>query len=388
MNSYGHSKPNTLFALLDRHGYSLSDLLRAFPGESESRVRQRLVDNALATRRTVWRFGHLGIRPCQSEHFNISDSGFRELGPDMRSAARRGAVVQCYGGSTTLGANVSDGETWPAGMSRALSATNSKRSLAVQNWGAGNLTTLQASLRLLANCMDGRVPDLAIFYGGVNDAFYSWGDVDGVIPFLDRCLELSQHESGQETRLREIVDLIPTRGASDPLREQDERAPLALPEAVARLVRDRAAGISLQEWCADQWQFPVLRFWEPSPFLATRPEQDLVPRIRESNVRMRLTSEAMAWLRAHHWHAVFRTLTADLSQCGQERLDGPLWIDELHASPLLNEHVGRIIARHVERFIGRRWQRRRASRVPHRGEGAVESAPPRRDTESDLYPLW
>jgi lysophospholipase L1-like esterase len=384
-------KRNSIFDLLERHGYGVADLLPAFPGCSESAVVQRLEDNGLQNRRTVWRMGHLGIRPCRTKFFNIAAEGNRQLGEGLMVPRGMDHVVHCYGGSTTLCSNVADGETWPSYLQQFLLGRPKMGNIQVVNWGAGNLTTLQASTRLLVNCMEGRVPSTAIFYGGSNDCFYSWGDVDGVVAFLDRCLEASQHHPGVATPVGELARLIPSRDLNDPLRR-----PRPLPsmsevrEALLRIRQARTVARQIQAACTENWGVNVLRFWEPTPFAFVRSDQDLVPRIRQSNHRITLTQEVHRALAADALGASLEEEVVDLSDIGQDRLAGPLWIDEMHASPLLNSVVAEAILPVLERKLTARlprvWFRSsKRQRQSRRNVAPLAKSP---DSDANLYPLW
>ena len=383
-------RPNALFGLLERHGYSPADLMTAFPYSTEAEIVQRLEDNRLQNRRQVWRLGHLGIRRCSSRYFNIDDSGSRSLGLDISESSQARHMIHCYGGSTTLCSNVADWETWPSYLQGILDKTKTAH-FKVANWGAGNLTSLQSSARLLVNCLEGRVPDTAVFYGGMNDCFYGWGDVDGVNLFLDRCLEASQHSSGVAMTVGEIADLVPRRDVDDPLRRsrampsQEEVGEVSL--SVRRV---RAIARQIQVACAENWGFRIVRFWEPTPFAHTRASQDLVPRIRQSNHRLTLTAEVHRHLKTGAGIDGLSEDLVDLSDIGQEELDGPLWIDEMHASPILN----RLIARAVFCSLSDRSKKQiRRSLIPRlrrakqqRSKLSVEFE--QQDPESNLYPLW
>jgi hypothetical protein len=380
-------KKNALFGLMAANGYSIADLSTAFPGESEAEVFQRLQDNALATRRTVLRFGILGTRSCSSRYFNIAQDGRRLLGDATETSPARNQI-HCYGGSTTIGFNVGDGETWPAALQRSLRAfSKSVLDWTVLNFGAGNHTSLQASLRLLGNCMNNLAPNIAIFYGGFNDAFYSWGDTDGVIPFLDKCLGLSQHNPGREVSVGEVAELIPRLDAGT-MQRWDEVYGSSTAAAVYTMKTNREMAVHIQEACTKLWGVKVLRYFEPTPFMFGRPDQDLLPRIRESNKRMLFVDRVLSEFHSSGALGGPVDRTRDLTECGQALLDGPLWIDEAHATPFLNEHIGRRIAEDVKALLEltTRQQSPASERRQDDNQRLVSGLPS--DQSSDMYPLW
>jgi hypothetical protein len=361
--------------------------MAAFPGDDEGEVVQRLKDNAFRYRRTVERFGYLGTRECRSRYFNITDARDRRApsAPPL-DPARVSGWIHCYGGSTTAGHNVGDEETWPHLLEVNLRRIDDRTR--VLNYGAGNHTALHSSLHLLDHCLQGRVPSVAIFFNGFNDCVYAHRDPDGALPFLDLALKLSQHEPGTETPIGEITSLIPRMGedtaaAVAELRETND------PQDVLRLLRERIeVAVGIRDLCARQWGVHIVQFWEPTPFVACRPEQDLVPRIRDSSETMhRTAATARLVARVGISQALQTDSLVDLTSFGQDQLEGPLFLDESHATPQLHDAIATQIGSHLESGARRPpWRSRfRLSRAKANVSSARAPQPP---AEDDLYPLW
>ncbi len=169
---------------MESSGHRPADLSPAFPGFSVDEIVLMLKDNRFGLRRTVERFGYLGIRECRSKYFNIYKSGYRMNGANS-VVSNDGYRIHCYGGTSTLGANVADNQTISAFLELQL---NKKVKVNVFNFGAGNHTSLQSSLRLLDHVLSGRIPKLAILLNGFIDVSYSAG-ADGILEFLDQVIE-------------------------------------------------------------------------------------------------------------------------------------------------------------------------------------------------------
>jgi len=75
--------------------------------------------------------------------------------------------VFMFGGSTTWGANVSDRETIPAHLNWIMQKDGVPSS--VRNFGQIGYVSTQECIALLRECQRGNVPDIAVFYDGVND---------------------------------------------------------------------------------------------------------------------------------------------------------------------------------------------------------------------------
>jgi len=76
-----------------------------------------------------------------------------------------------FGGSTTWGVGARDPFTIPAEPSRALSEVEPELRVHVLKFGEKGYVSTQSLLALLLELREGRAPDLAVFYDGVNDVF-------------------------------------------------------------------------------------------------------------------------------------------------------------------------------------------------------------------------
>lgn len=387
-------RENSIFESLEVAGYSINDLLPAFPGDGVEEVTTRMSDNRWRYARTVERFGYLGTRACQSRYFNITVDGHRR-GPSAASVDWQAhEVTACFGGSSTAGHNVGDHETWPYYLEHRLSQANP--SARVVNWGAGNHTVMHASLALLHRCLQGQVPKTAIFSVGQNDCTYIVENPDAILGFLDTALMLSQHVPGQETPVGEIRRLIPRRTPNQQYANGTEWTTDSGALGVRRdgVVRNFAVASAIQDICSEFWGIRIVRFWEPSQFISTDLRGHLVPRTF-TNIR---SNETAALLYRDIVGRGVRSVLGssewiDLSDCGQYGLSAWLFLDDGgHPTPAMNRHYAAVVGRHLTggarlgsmrdklRFrVGRR-------KIP---KGGIPGPyPDSRRADSDLYPMW
>ena len=390
-------RKNHIFAALERSGYTIQDLLPAFPGESEELVRQRLDDNALRYRRTVERFGYLGTRECVSKFFNVVSGRFRRSPRAPVVNASETGHIHCYGGSTTAGHNVGDDETYPHYLEEILRTEDS--SVRVLNFGAGNHTNLHSSLHLLDHCLSGRIPKVALMLNGLNDMIYINSSSDGALEFLDTALFLSQHSPGQNTPIGEISGLMPKLG----LGTQNEPTGTELPDgdvtmlasALEELRHRMCAALAIRDFCSAQWGVKVLNYWEPTPYLHCTSEQDPLRLLRSNNpalahVEKLAEATSSAWL-----GEIFGIdVICNLSDCGQSSLSGQLYVDEFHGSPLMNQQIARVVAEHLGHLGTVTSLSHQVSGAPKVGGRAARPDRKVRETsrhapqKPDLYPLW
>ena len=335
-------RENPLFFLMERSNHHPAELSSAFPELSVDEIILMLNDNRFGLRRTVERFGYLGIRECRSEYFNIDKNGHRSNGRDS-VVSDGGYQVHCYGGSTTVGQNVADNQTISAFLESRL---RKKLNINVFNFGAGNHTSLHSSLRLLDHVLSGNIPDLAIFLNGFNDCSYSAGGSDGILKFLDQVLEGSQEPKGRESKLEDFVALIPegssTTTNSRTTNYDDD-------EYLLNIVRTHyATSVSIQNFVSKNFGVKILRLIEPTPYLCCRTEQFLLPRIGSGNIRFELVKRLYQIIGDHGCAKVFGSVDlVSIVDIGQDRLPHPLYVDEAHFSPKFNEYIADKISAHV-----------------------------------------
>lgn len=386
-------RENSIFESLRNAGYSLKDLLPAFPGDTPSDVETRMRDNRLRYSRTVEPFGYLGTRECRSTYFNVTAEGYRRSPAEAPVDWGRHRIVACFGGSTTAGHNVGDCETWPYYLEQLLAMD--EPDVRVVNYGAGGHTLMHASLALLHRCMSGRAPNDAVFLTGLNDCYYAFENPDAILNFLDTVLMLSQHDPGQGTVLSEIRNLIPQRGTVSETRSNSEvLCAVELGRVRALLSTRWAVATGILNICRNLWGVRLWRFWEPSQFLTPDLKGHLVPRTVTSVSSHDLAGALYRNVVVTGVRAVLGNREViDLSDCGQHELGVWLYLDEAsHATPAMNQHLARVIQHHisgrstwfdsVQRLFSRRT---RTNAESHPSPAVGKKSGP---ADSDLYPMW
>lgn len=340
-------RENPIFFLMESSGHRPADLSPAFPGLSVDEIVLMLKDNRFGLRRTVERFGYLGIRECRSKYFNIHKSGYRLNGANSVES-NDGHQIHCYGGSSTLGANVADNQTISAFLESQL---QKKVKVNVFNFGAGNHTSLHSSLRLLDHVLSGHIPELAIFLNGFNDVSYSAGGADGILQFLDQVLEKSQDSDAQASKLQDFIKLIPQGNSK--IQNYSLEGHETNEDLCNNVATQYAASVSIQNFIAKSFGVKILRFIEPSIFLSCHNHQRLLPRISSGNIRLKLVERLYNVIGDHGCKKVFGNHDyISLVDTGQGLLHFPLYVDEAHFTPQFNAHIAEKIS--AEIFFPRR----------------------------------
>lgn len=111
-------------------------------------------------------------RPFHGKYVNIETPGYRSIGrPEVWPPDPAKFNVFVFGGSTTFGWAVPDGDTIAANLQKRFDTQN--KAVKVYNFGRDGYFSGQEMVLLERLLTDGHVPSLAIFIDGLND-FANW----------------------------------------------------------------------------------------------------------------------------------------------------------------------------------------------------------------------
>ncbi|HOW96864.1 MAG TPA: GDSL-type esterase/lipase family protein [Kiritimatiellia bacterium] len=271
---------NTLYHWDDFHNHP-SRRFEAYRGADwvDAYVREEL-----AVREGWAPFVHWRCEPREGRDLRIGGDGLRRTWTRAtpHDPLRRTFRVFVFGGSTTWGTGVRDEYTVPSWLARILSEEYGL-DVEVTNFGEIGYVSTQELILLLRQIQQGNLPDLAIFYDGVNDIFSA---------VQSRQAGLPEHEFN---RVREFNVLGRKRKALAALfwgsSQQGlprfaatlarrllhaERKPFALPDGLAEdVVRTYAANVKLAEILARASGFPILFYWQPAIYSkASKPPEE------------------------------------------------------------------------------------------------------------------
>lgn len=242
-----------------------------------------------ASHRTIYRpYTEYRRLPFSGEHINVDSAGLRRTVPDCGAGAGDPVAVFFMGGSAAWGSGARDEGTIPshlAGMlcDRGIPAT-------VTNYGESGYTNTQELVTLVLELRAGRVPDLVVFYDGVNDVYSSYqngvpglpqnvagrmtpqddgGDDGGPgrHPAIQRMINLVLlTNTGQVARtIRDGIRRSLNRGGSPSL--QEEWSPPQGDDATRldrRTVDTILENIQVIRSLEDEYGFQSLFYWQPA----------------------------------------------------------------------------------------------------------------------------
>lgn len=161
-------------ALGGKGGEITAALKGAYPHMSAAAI-GRLLDETKALSYVYEPFTQFREAPCQGTYVNITSNGFRKIqGQGPWPPAPDSYNVYVFGGSTTLGCGVADGQTVPSRLGEYL-ARNFHKNVSVYNLGRVAYFSTQERIFLEQLLLAKHRPALAIFIDGLNDNIFRDG---------------------------------------------------------------------------------------------------------------------------------------------------------------------------------------------------------------------
>lgn len=231
-------------------------------------------------------------KPCKGKYINVDSAGIRKTWASWEAAkktAPRLLKIYMFGGSTMWGTGARDDFTIPSLLAKKLSEKGIASEIV--NFGESGYVTTQELITLMLELRRGNIPDIVIFYDGINDAFSAWQQKAAGLPQneYNRFIEfnLRQPERQKELRGMIIPDMLKElslvrlirdlRGRLGLLRKWkapksvrslvsspgDANKNKTLPEQVIDVYRQNVEQI---EALAAKYGFKCIFYWQPSIF--------------------------------------------------------------------------------------------------------------------------
>ncbi|MGH7718793.1 MAG: SGNH/GDSL hydrolase family protein [Gemmatimonadaceae bacterium] len=189
--------------------------------------------------------------------------------------------VFVFGGSTAWGYGVPDAETIPAQLQRSLSRHIS-RPVCVTNFADVGHVSTQSLLSLLGQVGRGNVPDVVLFYQGVNDItvadLYNEAGLHGDMNRFSRRLEETDSTASwwRSTSLAVLARRLAGASTLAPPVQQyphtlGDTSKESLSELADATVRVSLANHSMGLAVARELDFAFVSFWQPNIFVGAKP---------------------------------------------------------------------------------------------------------------------
>ena len=298
-----------------------------------------------------WRY-----TPYKGHYINIDEKGLRRTWNTGISRRKR---IFVFGGSTVWGTGVRDDFTIPSFISRILSLEKGLN-VEVINFGQSGYVTTQEIIALLRLLQNGQIPDLVIFYDGINDSFSAFQSREAGIPQneFNRYAEFNSGRSILLSARNLIVNSATLRGMKEFMnrlkrkRIIDESMSLSNNTSnFNKLLYDKVvevyqANIRYANQIAREFKFKTLFYWQPTVF--TKGDNKSSYENVQELTRFEVRDE---FLRVNKiigkiTHSNF----TDLSNIFKDYKE-PLYVDEFHLGEKGNELIARYMVQDIVKLL-------------------------------------
>lgn len=298
-----------------------------------------------------WRY-----TPYKGHYINIDEKGLRRTWNTGISRRKR---IFVFGGSTVWGTGVRDDFTIPSFISRILSLEKGLN-VEVINFGQSGYVTTQEIIALLRLLQNGQIPDLVIFYDGINDSFSAFQSREAGIPQneFNRYAEFNSGRSILLSARNLIVNSATLRGMKEFMnrlkrkRIIDESMSLSNNTSnFNKLLYDKVvevyqANIRYANQIAREFKFKTLFYWQPTVFTKgdNKSSYEKVQELTMFEVRdefLRINK-----IIGKITHSNF----TDLSNIFKDYKE-PLYVDEFHLGEKGNELIARCMVQDIVKLL-------------------------------------
>jgi len=211
--------------------------------------------------------------PYNGNLINVDESGLRvtptseETNPSLS--------IFCFGGSTMWGYGAPDWGTIPAYLAENLNTRFQEESITVVNFGERSDFSSQEVIRLIQEIKHSNIPDIAIFYDGVNDVGWAYKNRQADIPYD---MWDTFGAKSRETRYRSLTSFFLNLNSVSQIRDfmstHIEPKPY-LGGEVDKLAYDVVSvylqNIDIVNALSKQYGFDCYFFWQPSLYEESKP---------------------------------------------------------------------------------------------------------------------
>jgi len=214
-------------------------------------------------------------KPFTGEYININESGLRktiyekdpyvEVQPEMK--------IFLFGGSTMWGSGVRDQYTIPSILGSELS--KNEINVEVTNFGESGYVSTQEVVELELQLQQGNIPDVVIFYDGVNDVFSAYQQATAGIPQneYNRKKEFNALKSKKKSMLVffESLKTLNTMRFITQLTQKDSIIPVSYTEKELNNLSKEVVSIyneniKMVYALARIYDFKAVFYWQPTIF--------------------------------------------------------------------------------------------------------------------------
>lgn len=141
----------------------------------------------------------------QDEYFTVVRGVRRTTGYDWKPGDPAPVKLVVLGGSTTFCEEVPDDDTWASQLQKQLAADPETRHVRVMNYGVASVNSTQEVDRLEYELSHGNVPDVCLFFDGVNEVMGGVYNKNPEGTIADTAKEYAKEKERARTRFVKIA---------------------------------------------------------------------------------------------------------------------------------------------------------------------------------------
>ncbi|HZU84116.1 MAG TPA: SGNH/GDSL hydrolase family protein [Polyangiaceae bacterium] len=252
--------------LRKREDAQLRAFLDRYPDPDHSWVPEYL-NEVLAEDAVDWRpYVYWRRRPYEGKYFGVDSNGLRRTWNAPPQATGKVQRIFAFGGSTMWGTHVRPEYTLPSCLSRQL--TGRGYHVEVTNFGEGGYVSTQELITLMLELRKGNVPDVVVFYDGVNDVAASYQNAVAGWTENESNRVAEFNVDRQRSRAERLLAVFPALRRFATGLGHHLRGPYALEAGTAAAVEADTArvyreNVRLVSALADEYGFDTLFYWQP-----------------------------------------------------------------------------------------------------------------------------
>lgn len=292
---------------------------------------------------------HWRRREFHGEYFNVSAEGVRHTVKSPNKGAKK---VFIFGGSTTWGTDVADGQTIPSYLQSMLGDDYD-----LYNFGEAGYVSAQEINLLLELLTLGDIPDAVVFYDGANDGYagaYAPAVPRSPLHFMEMMRRLDEErQKSMITKLyegsnyKDLVDYLRRKLKSDTTVSWDESVEGDIDKNAEKVVEIYDRHIRQVKLLSREYGFKAFFFWQPYLFSLTKEthpyEEDIIKNASETHVKAmrRVYLEAKERFSNREAENIF--FIAD----SLDDLTEPIYTDFFHVVPKGNHTIAKRMYEHL-----------------------------------------
>ncbi len=322
-----------------KYGVSLAELYPGLDAQAIGGIEKERGARAFAFES----YGQFKDGAFHGTYINVEDAGFRDV-KDQRAwpPDKKNTNIFLFGGSTTFNYGVPDDQTIASVLQETLNASNSKKHIAIYNFGRGYYYSSQERVLYEKLLVAGYVPDIAVFIDGIND--YDFKFINDEPMYSDEFASFAFGQSVPDFRNLPLVQLV--TGLAQRFSQTQDTEYWKRPDAkplVAKVADRYMTNKKIIEGTSQKFSVQTVFVWQPAPTY----KYDLHYHLFSTGIENLGTTVGYPYMadyvKRHDLGPDFLYL-ADI----QKNVQKPLYVDAVHYSSELSGMVAERIASFLE----------------------------------------